>query len=115
DLDLDTLRALEDFLDDWPGALVVVSHDRAFLERTVTDVLVIDEHHDAERVPGGYAAWEVDRRARRGSPGRGERSRRASKPARPRGGRPAGRSPSTLRHLMKQAEKELQRLEHRRD
>src|SRR5205085_4871855 len=35
DLDLDTLRALEDFLDDWPGALVAVSHDRAFLERTV--------------------------------------------------------------------------------
>ena len=49
DLDLDTLRVLEDFLDDWPGALVVVSHDRAFLERTVTDVMVID----GERRPGG--------------------------------------------------------------
>jgi len=35
DLDLDTLRSLEDFLEDWAGALVVVSHDRAFLERTV--------------------------------------------------------------------------------
>src|SRR5204862_8199268 len=35
DLDLDTLRALEDFLDGWPGALVAVSHDRTFLERTV--------------------------------------------------------------------------------
>ncbi|NLD78497.1 MAG: ABC-F family ATP-binding cassette domain-containing protein, partial [Acidimicrobiales bacterium] len=62
DLDLDSLRALEDFLDDWPGALVVVSHDRAFLERTVADVIVIDEHHDAERVAGGYAAWEAARR-----------------------------------------------------
>ena len=40
DLDLDTLRVLEDVLEDWPGAVVVVSHDRAFLERTVTDVLV---------------------------------------------------------------------------
>ena len=33
DLDLDTLRLLEDFLDEWPGALIVVSHDRALLER----------------------------------------------------------------------------------
>jgi ABC transport system ATP-binding/permease protein len=35
DLDLDTLRALEDFLEDWPGALVVVTHDRVFLDRAV--------------------------------------------------------------------------------
>ncbi len=62
DLDLDSLRALEDFLDDWPGALVVVSHDRAFLERTVADVIVVDADHDAERVAGGYAAWEAARR-----------------------------------------------------
>ncbi len=39
DLDLDTLRVLEDFLDEWPGALVVVSHDRAFLDRTVETTL----------------------------------------------------------------------------
>ena len=37
DLDLDTLRALEDFLDDWPGAAVIVSHDRALLDRTCDD------------------------------------------------------------------------------
>src|SRR5690606_14867709 len=42
DLDLDTLRALEDLLDDWPGTLVVVSHDRAFLERTIEDVVVVE-------------------------------------------------------------------------
>ncbi|MCU1353691.1 MAG: putative transporter ATP-binding protein, partial [Acidimicrobiales bacterium] len=65
DLDLDTLRSLEDFLEDWPGALIVVSHDRAFLERTVADVVVIDDHHDVDRVPGGYAAWERARRAAR--------------------------------------------------
>ena len=52
-------------LEDWPGAVVVVSHDRAFLERTVTDVLVIDEQHPRPRVPGGYAAWEAERRAAR--------------------------------------------------
>ena len=69
DLDLDTLRVLEDVLEDWPGAVVVVSHDRAFLERTVTDVLVIDDEHPGRRVPGGFAAWEAARRARAGGPG----------------------------------------------
>ena len=70
DLDLDTLRALEDFLDDWPGALLVVSHDRAFLERTVTDVLVLDGEGFAGRRPGGYAAWDAERRARAAGGGR---------------------------------------------
>ncbi len=70
DLDLDTLRALEDFLDDWPGALLVVSHDRAFLERTVTDVLVLDGVGTAGRLPGGYAAWDAQRRARAATGGR---------------------------------------------
>jgi ATP-binding cassette subfamily F protein uup len=64
DLDLDTLRSLEDHLDDWPGALVVVSHDRAFLERTVADVLVLDGRGTADRYPGGFGAWETDQRLR---------------------------------------------------
>ena len=74
DLDLDTLRALEDLLDNWPGTLVVVSHDRAFLERTVEDVVVLDPSGtttngtgDAGRVPGGYAAYDAARRAARRS------------------------------------------------
>jgi ATP-binding cassette subfamily F protein uup len=65
DLDLDTLRALEDFLEEWPGALIVVSHDRAFLERTVDDVVVLDGEGRVGRRPGGYAAWEAERRAQR--------------------------------------------------
>ena len=60
DLDLDTLRVLEDVLEDWPGAVVVVSHDRAFLERTVADVLVIDD-----RAPGPTGARWLRRRGRR--------------------------------------------------
>ena len=71
DLDLDTLRVLEDFLEDWPGAVVVVSHDRAFLERTVTDVLVIDDQHPGRRVPGGFGGWQRPREpsSRRRRPG----------------------------------------------
>ena len=68
DLDLDTLRSLEDFLEDWTGALVVVSHDRAFLERTVEDVLAFDGLGQVRMVPGGYPAWAAGRTRRRPDP-----------------------------------------------
>ena len=56
DLDLDTLRILEDFLDDWPGTLVVVSHDRAFLDRTIETVMAVGSDGVAP-VAGGLEAW----------------------------------------------------------
>ncbi len=126
DLDLDTLRVLEDFLDEWPGALVVVSHDRAFLERTVTDVIVVDGHGHARRQPGGYAGWEEARRAaRRGgssakaasvgtgavapsAPPAATRPRKEGRPP------PTTRSPSTLRNLVKETEKAMAKLEKQR-
>jgi len=143
DLDIDTLRVLEEFLDDWPGALVVVSHDRAFLERTVTDVLIVDGTGRVGRRAGGYAAWEDERRAARPGP----RARAVSVGGVTRGtagsgavttgtatgsgaaagvaaGRPStasgstasgARSPSTLRNLMKEADKELAALHRRHD
>jgi ABC transport system ATP-binding/permease protein len=129
DLDLDTLRAIEEMLDTWPGTLVVVSHDRAFLERTVEDVIVLDGHGRAGKVPGGYAAYEADRRARRqpgrtgrvggvgpgGGGSREDRSRTGAVPPIMSGGRPPrdrdGRSPSTLRHLLRRAEGEMHRLQ----
>ena len=61
DLDLDTLRSLEAFLDDWPGALVVASHDRAFLDRVVDHVLAIDPGGTVRRVPGGVTGWLSER------------------------------------------------------
>ena len=64
DLDLDTLRSLEAFLDDWPGALVVASHDRAFLDRVADHVLAIDPGGSVRRVPGGVAGWLAERRDR---------------------------------------------------
>ncbi len=113
DLDLDTLRALEDFLDDWPGALVVVSHDRAFLERVVTDVVVIDESLRAERRPGGFAVWVEERRSqrRRGHAVRKSTETSATSPPE-RTGEPQvtsnpTRSKSTIRHDLKQADKAL--------
>ena len=57
DLDLDTLRILEDFLEDWPGALVVVSHDRTFLDRTIETVVAVgpDGVASGARRPGRLA------------------------------------------------------------
>jgi ATP-binding cassette subfamily F protein uup len=109
DLDLDTLRALEDFLESWPGALVVVSHDRAFLERTVTDVVVVDGAGGASRRPGGYAAWAAARAAA------ANRARSAPAPERARRRPAGGRSASTLRQLLREAEKAMAQLERRRD
>ncbi len=118
DLDLDTLRQLEDFLEDWPGALVVVSHDRAFLERTVDDVIVLDGRGSATRRPGGYAAYEAERRDARSAGRAGNKGAGASRPPRRAGSRAAtpdggdtdgrrGRSPSTLRHELRAAERRL--------
>jgi ATP-binding cassette subfamily F protein uup len=112
DLDVDTLRVLEDFLEDWPGALVAVSHDRAFLERTVEDVIVVEAGHPG-RVPGGYAAWEEYRRAKRSATGAAPRRDAKPKPAAK--AADGSRSASTLRHLLKTAEKELAAAERRRD
>jgi ATP-binding cassette subfamily F protein uup len=128
DLDIDTLRVLEEFLDDWPGALVVVSHDRAFLERTVTDVVLVDGTGRVGRRPGGYAAWEEERRALRagrpsrsptGPVGAGDRAgasgpvapKRPARPSRPH----EGRSPSTLRQLIRAVDKELAALARQHD
>ncbi|MFN8051491.1 MAG: ABC-F family ATP-binding cassette domain-containing protein [Acidimicrobiales bacterium] len=124
DLDLDTLRALEDFLDEWPGALVVVSHDRAFLERTVADVVVLDGAGTAGRRPGGYAAYETERRAaprRRGSVASRETDpapaapKRATSDALDATPREKLASPSTVRHRFRAVERRQHELAEERD
>jgi ATPase subunit of ABC transporter with duplicated ATPase domains len=63
DLDFAGLERLEQFLDDLPGGVVVVSHDRAFLERTVTRVLELDEHTRRGTEFGGGWLGYLDARA----------------------------------------------------
>jgi ATP-binding cassette subfamily F protein uup len=53
DLDIDTLTALEDLLDSWPGTLVVVSHDRYFIERVCDDVYALPGDATLRHLPGG--------------------------------------------------------------
>jgi ATP-binding cassette subfamily F protein uup len=57
DLDIDTLRALEDLLDGWPGTLVVVSHDRYFVERVCDDVYALLGDGGVRHVPGGIEQY----------------------------------------------------------
>ena len=57
DLDVDTLTALEDLLDTWPGTLVVISHDRYFLERTCDDVFALLGDGRLRHLPRGVAEY----------------------------------------------------------
>ena len=57
DLDLETLRTLEEFLDTWPGTAFIVSHDRAFLERTCDVLLAIDDRGQMRELSGSIDAW----------------------------------------------------------
>ena len=122
DLDLDTLRALEDFLETWPGSLVIVSHDRALLERTAEEALVLDSHGGAAHAPGGYAQYEAARRrkaetpepratATRAAPSVGKANAPAPSPP----AQKKQRSPSTLRRLIGLAEAEMEKATADRD
>ena len=61
DLDIDTLNALEDVLDGWPGTLVVVSHDRYFLERTTTVTSSLMGDGTVKALPGGVDEYLAKR------------------------------------------------------
>ncbi len=115
DLDIDTLNVLEDFLDGWPGTLVVVSHDRYFLERVTDSVWALLGDGQISMLPRGVDEY-LERRAARtaalagaasaptghrrhvpearpGDPGQSGRRRR--RPAAPRSGRRARTSPGS--------------------
>ncbi len=64
DLDLDTLAVLEEYLDAWPGALVVASHDRYFLDRVCSDLFSIEPDGSVRHHPGGWTAWRARERER---------------------------------------------------
>ena len=117
DLDLDTIRVVEDFLDTFPGALVVVSHDRTFLDRTVEQVVALDGEGTLTGVPGGVAGWVAL------ATGAGESAARPTPPATrerrhvptPPAGAARAPSMSTLGRRLRDAEKDLERRIRARD
>ena len=66
DLDVDTLRALEEALLDFAGCAVVISHDRWFLDKIATHILAFEGESRVEWFEGNYQAYEEDRRRRLG-------------------------------------------------
>lgn len=74
DLDMDTLELLEEYCAEFDGTLLLVSHDRAFLDNVVTDLLVIDGAGQVQDFVGGYGDWERYREAQ-AEASRGEAAR----------------------------------------
>ena len=82
DLDLETLELLEAELVDWPGTLLLVSHDRAFLDNVVTSTIVFDSDGEVREYVGGYEDWLRQRPAPAGEGCRRKTGRRAGGQAR---------------------------------
>jgi ATP-binding cassette ChvD family protein len=66
DLDVETLQALENALEDWPGCAVVISHDRWFLDRLATHILAYEGDSHVEWFEGNFEAYEEDKKRRLG-------------------------------------------------
>jgi ATPase subunit of ABC transporter with duplicated ATPase domains len=66
DLDVETLRALEDALLSFPGCVLVISHDRWFLDRIATHILAFQDNNQVDSFAGNFSDYEMDRLKRLG-------------------------------------------------
>jgi ATP-binding cassette subfamily F protein uup len=105
DLDIDTLTALEDLLDSWPGTLVVVSHDRYFVERVCDNVYGLMGDGAIRHLPGGIEQYVTARR--QAVTAESDAARPATKPA------PAQAVLRAARKEVARLERELARLDAR--
>ncbi len=94
DLDIDTLTVIEDYLDGWPGTLIVVTHDRYFLERVTDVIYALSGDGRCELLPGGVDQYLAARR----------------EPVAPKNSADAGRAESTAARARRTG-KELARIE----
>ncbi len=81
DLDLETLELLEEQLVEWPGTLLLVSHDRAFLDNVVTSTFVFEGDGRVQEFVGGYEDWVRQRLAEKNANSGGSRKSRPADPA----------------------------------
>ncbi|MDP9057824.1 MAG: ABC-F family ATP-binding cassette domain-containing protein [Pseudomonadota bacterium] len=83
DLDLETLDLLQEVISDYDGTVLIVSHDRDFLDRTVTVTLGLDGSGKVDIVAGGYADWVKQRQTRNVTPSPAKSAAPAEVPAPP--------------------------------
>ncbi|HUR33452.1 MAG TPA: ATP-binding cassette domain-containing protein [Vicinamibacterales bacterium] len=127
DLDLETLELLEAQLVEWPGTLLLVSHDRVFLDNVVTSTVVFEGEGRLEEYVGGYADWLRQRRKRSATAGRGQTPGSDPAAGGPSGENDRGQTPgsdpvaavaspraaTTLKKLSYKEQRELETLPHR--
>jgi ATPase subunit of ABC transporter with duplicated ATPase domains len=69
DIDVNTLRALEEGLENFAGCAVIISHDRWFLDRVATHILAFEGNSQVYWFEGGYSDYEINKRKRLGDEG----------------------------------------------
>jgi len=120
DLDIDTLELLEEYVAEFPGTLLIVSHDRAFLDDVVTSLLVFEGEGRVREFVGGYSDWVRYRDGRReAQESREAQTRAPADTAPPRTSSPKARRLSykdqrelgSLPQQLEQLEAEKQRIE----
>ena len=121
DLDIDTLRVVEDYLDQWPGTLLVVSHDRYFLERVCDVTYALMGDGSCVLLPGGIDQYLEHRRRRDAGPSKSERAGAAEHGPRESGPDDSGRNgtaddkPRVSAAQLRQIQKDMARYEGKMD
>jgi len=121
DLDLETLELVESELAEWPGTLLLVSHDRAFLDNVVTSTFVFEGDGRVQEYIGGYHEWSqrpgepqraqrAQRTRRSQEPQRPQSSQRTQRQQEPQSSQRTQRAPRTERRLSYKEQRELDEL-----
>lgn len=101
DLDMDTLDLLQEVVSDYDGTVLLVSHDRDFLDRIVTSVIALEGDGRAQEYPGGYSDYLRQKKATSGSPA-------SAKPSAPAPKLERAKAPTKLGYKDQRALEELQ-------
>jgi ATP-binding cassette subfamily F protein uup len=101
DLDIETLELLEELLLDYSGTLILVSHDRAFLNNVVTSTIALEGAGEVNEYPGGYDDWLSQRKENESKVKSEEKAARDKEPSRQ-------EKPRVLRKLSNKEEREME-------